>query len=221
MRASPPIIGVIVALVIAVAFYFLLYKPADEDQVALEDETTSLEDTQNRLRNEISALQTIERDQVEIEAAKVRLVEYIPEGTALPSAIRQFQRAADDSGVDIFSVTFGDPAVPDPAQGVVAADTGDPGTTLTNIPVTMVVHGGYFRTVDFFRRVEVEVPRAVLVQTVSVVEQPTARFPTLQTTWTGQMFAVLAIEDIPAGSSGPAPAPTATPTPTPTEGGDS
>ena len=61
-------------------------------------------------------------------------------------------------------------AVPDPAQGAVPADTGDPGTTLTNIPVTMVVHGGYFRTVDFFRRVEVDVPRAVLVQTVNIAE---------------------------------------------------
>ena len=221
MRASPPVIGVIVALVMAVAFYFLLYKPADEEQVALEDETTALEDTQTRLRNEIRALQTIERNQVEINAQRARLLEYIPDGTALPSAIRQFQRAADDSGVAIFSVTFGDPAVPDPATGAVPAETGDPGTTLTNIPVTMVLHGGYFRTVDFFRRVEVEVPRAVLVQTVDVAEQETAGFPTLQTTWEGQIFAVLALEDVPAAAGAPAPTATPTPTPTPAEGGNS
>ena len=221
----PQVIGVLVALVLAVAFYFLLYKPADERQVALEAETVTLEEQQARLRSEIATLRAIEREQVAINAARARLLEYIPEGSSLPSAIRQFQRAADDSGVDIFSVTFGDPSVPDPATGAVPADTGDPATTLTNLPVTMVVNGGYFRTVDFFRRVEVEVPRAVLVQTVEIIEEPTARFPTLQTTWTGQMFAVLANEDIPAaGTGGTAPAPAATPTPTPapTEaGGDS
>lgn len=214
MRASPPIIGLIVALVLAVAFYFLLYKPAADDQAAVEAETATLEQQQATLRNEIAALQAIEQDQVEINAARARLLEYIPNGPSQPSAIRQFQRAADEAGVDIASVTFGEPAVPDATTGVSPADTGDPETTLTNIPITMVLNGGYFRTVDFFRRVEVEVPRAVLVQSVSIAEEDTAKFPTLQVTWTGHMFAVIPSEDV--GSTGTAPVPGATPTPTPT-----
>ena len=39
MRLSAPIIGVLVALLLAVAFYFLLFKPASEDQAAVEAET--------------------------------------------------------------------------------------------------------------------------------------------------------------------------------------
>lgn len=218
----PPVIGLLVALILALAFYFLLYKPASEEQAAIEAETAALEQQQAALTTQIAQLRDIEARQVEINAAKARLEEYIPEGPSLPSAIRQFQRAADAAGADIASVTFGTPAVPDPATtGTAAADTGDPGTTLANIPITMTVNGGYFRVVDFFRRLEVETPRAVLVQTVAAVEEPEAGFPTLAVTWNGQMFAVVPVGDVgTGGGTGPVPGATPTPTPAP-EGGDS
>lgn len=220
----PPVIGLLVALVLALAFYFLLYKPASEEQAAIEAETATLEAQQAQLTTQIAQLRDIEARQVEINAARARLEEYIPEGPSLPSAIRQFQRAADAAGADIESVIFDTPAVPDPATtGTAAGDTGDPDTTLANIPITMTVNGGYFRVVDFFRRLEVETPRAVLVQSVSAVEEPEAGFPTLAVTWTGQMFAVVPITEIGTGG-GTAPVPTATPTPTPApapQGGDS
>lgn len=220
----PPVIGLLVALVLALAFYFLLYKPADEDQARIEAETAALEQQESQLTAQIAALRDIEARQVEINAAKARLEEYIPEGPSLPAAIRQFQRAADAAGADIDSVTFGDPAVPDPTSGIAATDTGDPATTLANIPVTMVVNGGYFRVVDFFRRLEVEMPRAVLVQTIGAVEEPEALFPTLAVTWTGQMFSVMPLAEVTtadgAAPAAPAPGPTPTPTPAPA-GGDS
>ena len=217
----PPVIGLLVALVLALAFYFLLYKPASEEQAAIEAETATLEQQQTQLSAQIAQLRDIEARQVEINAAKARLEEYIPEGPSLPSAIRQFQRAADAAGVDIASVTFGTPSVPDPTTGTAAGDTGDPTTTLANIPITMTVNGGYFRVVDFFRRLEVETPRAVLVQTVAAVEEPEAKFPTLAVTWNGQMFAVVPVGEVgTGGGTGPVPGATPTPTPAP-EGGNS
>ena len=225
MRLSPPIIGVLAALVIAVAFYFLLYKPAAEEQAAIELETASLIAEREDLEQQIAQLRDIEARQVEINAAKARLEEYIPDGPAQPSAIRHFQRTADASGADIASVTFADPTVPDAAQGATPGNTGTAGTTLSNIPITMVLEGGYFQTVDFFRRLEVDVPRAVLVETVAIDEEPDAGYPTLSTTWTGQMFAVIDSSDLVDvdGGSGSTPAPSEaqpTPTPTPTAGGD-
>ena len=226
MRASPPLFGVIAALVIAVAFYFLLYKPASEEQARVEAETATLENQQRTLEQQIAQLRDIEARQVEINAAKARLLEYIPNGPAQPSVIRHFQSTADASGAEIASVTFGEPTVPDPAAGAVPADTGTPGTTLANIPVTMTLEGGYFQTVDFFRRMEVDVPRAVLVQTIDVGEEEDAGYPTLSTTWTGQVFAVISSGDLvdtqgaaggtgAPGGTGAAP----TPAPTPTEAG--
>lgn len=218
MRGSPPIIGALVAVLIAVAFYFLLFKPASQEQAAVEAETLTLQDQQRQLESQIAQLREIQSREVEIRASKARLEEFIPNGANQPSAIRQFQAAADAAGTQIESVTFGDPEVPDATAGATPAETGDPGTTLANIPVTMAVDGGYFQIVDFFRRLEVEQPRAVLVQTIAVDEDQEARFPTLTATWTGQMFAVLPVGDLvdtTAGGTAPGttPAPGASPAP--------
>lgn len=230
MMSRPPLIGLLVALVLAVAFYFFLFKPASEEQAAVEAETLTLTDQQRTLEAQIARLRDIERNQVEINAAKARLEEYIPNGLAQPSAIRQLQAAADAAGTDIASLTFGEPTVPDAAAGATPADTGDAGTTLANIPIAMAVDGGYFQIVDFLRRVEVDVPRAMLVQAVSLDEEETARFPTLTATWTGQMFAVVPVGDlvdteaggvaapVPAPAPGASPSPGATPSPAPAGG---
>jgi hypothetical protein len=82
-----------------------------------------------------------------------------------------------------------------------APSTGTPDTVLASINTTMVVEGGYFQAVDFFRRVEVDVPRAVLMQNLSMGEAEA--FPVLSTNWTGQLFTV-----IPDPSPAPPPAPT-------------
>ena len=226
MRFSPVIVGVLVALVLTVAFWFLLYKPASEREAAVQAETMTLQDQQAALRNEISQLQDVKAREPEIRAAQARLDEYIPVGASQPSAIRQFQRAADQANAEIASVTFGEPAVPTPADGATPPETGTPDTTLANIPVTMVVEGGYFQVVDFFRRLEVEVPRAVLVNSVDISEDSDVGFPRLATTWTGQIFAVMDPDDIPTtdgAGGGVAPSPTPSPgaSPTPAAGGGS
>lgn len=229
MRANPILIGALTAAVLAVAFWFLLYKPASDDQAAIEAETAALVERQRSLEAEIAQLREIKSREVEINAAMARLTDYIPNGPSQPSAIRHFQRTADAAGADVASVTFGELAVPDAAAGAAPANTGTPGTTLANIEITMEIEGGYFQVVDFFRRLEVDVPRAVLVQTVDVAEAADAGFPTLNTTWTGQMFAVVPTGDLvdTQGATGTAPAPAAdgapgaapTPTPSPTAAG--
>jgi Tfp pilus assembly protein PilO len=190
MRFSAPVVAVLVALVLTVAFWFLLYKPASDQQVEVETETATLEAQQQSLQVEIDALRDIEARQVEIRAAMARVEEFIPSGAAQPTAIRQFQRAADAAGTEITTVTFGQPTA-----ATTGGDTGEPETSLASIPVTMTVEGGYFQLVDFFRRVEVDVPRAVLVETLAVSEGE-AQFPTLSVNWTGQMFAIAADADL-------------------------
>jgi Tfp pilus assembly protein PilO len=227
MRFPAWVIGVAVALLLTVAFWFLLYKPADNEQKLIETEILNLQAQQSDLKSDIALLRDVKRREVEIRAAMARLEEYIPLGPDQPAAIRQFQTIADDAGADIMSVTWGEPVVPQAAAGVAPADTGTPQTTLANIPVTMVIEGGYFQVVDFFRRVEVELPRAVLVNQVDIVEAQ-AGFPRLSTTWNGQLFSVVDTADLVdvTTGGGTTPTPGATPTPTPSAtpspaGGDS
>lgn len=185
MRSRAPLIGALVALVIAVAFFFLLYQPRDRDLDGIRTEIADLETQRSTLENEISHLREIESRELEFRAALARLEEYIPAGVAQSALIRQFQLAADESGVVIALVAFGEPEPLDEAP-----TTGMPGTVLGAIPVSMTVEGGYFQVVDFMRRVEVEVPRAILVETLSIVEGPD-EFPQLSSTWNGQLFAVV------------------------------
>lgn len=212
MRATPPVIGVIVALVLALVFWFAFYKPAKEEQEAVQAETASLQAQLATLEAQIADLRDIKAREVEINAAMARLEEYIPSGPAQPTAIRQFQNAADAAGSEITSVTFGQPAVPEASATTDPAQTGVTGdTTLANIPVTVTVQGGYFQVVDFLRRLEVDVPRAVLVQSVTIGEA-TSGFPRLTVDFSGQIFAVLPTSDLVDTTA----APTTEPSPTPT-----
>jgi Tfp pilus assembly protein PilO len=198
MSARAPLFGILGAILLAVAFWFLLYQPRADEQTALEAETARLESEQQTLRNEIARLREVEANQVQIAAQLARLEEYVPSSTAQPAFIRQLQISADAAGLEILSVTFGDPSAIDGAP-----PTGEEGTALASIPVTVNVQGGYFQAVDLFRRLETEVIRAVLIGDVGMGEGGD-NFPQLTTSWGGAIFAVVPITQAPA----PAPVPT-------------
>ena len=186
MIAKAPIFAAVACLVLAVGFYFLAWKPKDDEQTALENETAELEDEASRLRNELAALEQIRDNQAQIRATLDTLRTYIPEGPAQPTAVRQLQQAADDAGVEIASMQFGAPEV---VQG--APETGDPNTVVASINASVSLEGRYFQIADFMRRVEAEVPRAVLVSQLGLGEGGDEGFPTLAGDWTGDLFAIV------------------------------
>lgn len=190
MTRRIPVIVVVVALLLTAAFYFLLYKPLDERQAAYRDETAQFEAQSAQLQAEIATLLEVKDNAEDYRSQLVRLEEYIPEDPAQPEALRELQRIADQSGVEITEMTYADPEV---VPG--APDTGDPETVLAAIPTQMVVEGGYFQVVDLLRRVEVDMNRAIMIDTVTMAEAE-EEFPEISVTWTGQIFAVLASEDV-------------------------
>ena len=179
-----PLIGVLVAAVLGAGFFFGLSRPKAAERDAVVAETTALEEQRAGLRREIARLQE-DRDAEDVIAdAIARLDDLVPDGVEQPVTLDLFQGSADDAAVEIRSLTYEPPAT---VEG--APDTGDPGSVLAAVPVTMVVEGEYFQTVDFFRRLETEVSRAVLVETIATAEGEDG-FPRLSTTWTGRVFAV-------------------------------
>jgi len=189
MTRRIPVIVVAVALLLTVAFWFLLYKPRDAEQARYNDEAAQLESQATQLQAQITSLLEVRDNAEDYRSQLVRLAEYIPEGPAQPEALRELQRIADQSGVEIIEMTYADPEiVPD------APETGDPGTTLAAIPTQMVVEGGYFQVVDLLRRVEVDMNRAIKIETVSM-DEAEEEFPQIAVTWTGQVFALLDTED--------------------------
>jgi Tfp pilus assembly protein PilO len=211
------LIGLLVAFVLTVLFWFFLYQPQNERQREIEQEIADLEVQQATLENRRQALEEVRQNEVQIRAALARTEQFIPSGVSQPAALRQLQRTANAAGAEIVQLTFGD-AIRSDAGG----ETGDPNRVLAEIPVTIAVDGGYFQIVDFLRRLEVDVPRATLVEDVSILESPEAMFPTLRATLTSTMFAVLNADQLPDATAGAAApsgdqtgAPAATPTPTP------
>lgn len=198
MRNRAPLLGLLVVVLLAALFWFLLWQPRNEDLEEVRQQTVALETQRSSLQNEIRRLREVEANQVEIRAALSRLEEFIPSGPAQSTVVRQFQLAADAAGVEIESVSFTPPVLV-----VDAPETGTPGTSLAQITVDMTIEGGYFQVVDFFRRIEVEVPRAVLLGRAAIAEGPDG-FPGLTATWGGNLFAV-----VPTGSIGTGPAPAA------------
>lgn len=202
MTFRAPLIGAVVAIALVAGAWFGLYKPSLAKQEELEAETAELEAEQRDMRNEIVVLEEVKANEEDYRDDVSRLEEFVPNGVDQAAAVRQLQAAADAAGVEITGVTFGDPTV---VEG--APDTGQPGTALASVSLSMIVDGEYFQVADFFRRVERDVPRAVLTQSANL-EESDEGFPRLATTWGGQLFAVMPV------------AAAETPTPTPADGAE-
>lgn len=201
MRSKAPIIAGLLAVALAVGFWYLLYQPKVEEREEIEAETAELENRASQLRSEIAYLREIEANVLEYEAKLARLDDYIPRDVNQPAALRQFQSAADEAGVEIDNVSFGNPVRVEDAP-----DTGEPDTTLASIDISMTLAGGYFQLVDWMRRLEVEVNRALLVDSVNLSESGDG-FPELSGSWSGQMFAVVDVAAAGEPGEGDAPDP--------------
>ena len=223
MRRRAPLLAVVAALLLSVLTWMFLVTPQREERATLLEETESIRGAQERTLLEIARLEEIRDNELEMRAAIARLDQYVPSGPAQPSAIRQIQLAADAAGVEITLLTFGEPQVmldaPSPAE---------PGHVMAEIAVALTVEGGYFQGTDFMRRVETELPRAIMVDSLTAVEAPQPRgYPELAISMTARIFAVVPASALPGAATAPAPstspspgaAPAATPTPVPAQGG--
>ena len=211
MTRRVPLIVVALALLLTAAFWFLLFRPRAEEEAGYRDEAAQLQAQAVQLQGRIATLQDVEANADEYRARLARLAEYIPGDPAQPSALRELQRSADQSGVEIVEMTYAD------AEAVTGAPaTGDAKTALATIPTQVTVEGGYFQVVDLLRRVEVDMGRALKVGTVSMAEAEDG-FPQISATWTGEIFAVLPLADLIGEDGAAAPAPAQ---PAPAEGSE-
>jgi Tfp pilus assembly protein PilO len=219
MTRRAPVIAIVVAVLLTAAFWHLLYQPRRVEQERYVEQRAQLESERQQLQAVIVTLREVKANQEDYRSQLARLREYIPDTAAQPEALEALQEAADSSGLEIKQMTFGDPELVEDAP-----ETNDEGTALARIPAQMTVAGGYFQIVDLIRRIEVDMARAVKVDTVTVAEEAEELFPTLSVTWTGKVFAVLPVVEA-AGeggativdSNGEQPAPTESPSAAATE----
>lgn len=207
MNRQSIIVAALVGVLVVAGYYFLLFKPRSDEVAEIEDQIEQVVQQQTALRSRIAALEEVRSQAPEIEARLAAAEAVIPRDPALPSALRQLQLAADDSGLELVSIT---PGRPD------GADVDGAPPELASLSLSLALNGGYFQIVDFLRRVEDPsiVPRGVLWTSVALgVDE----YPTLTANLSGEMFALLPT----AGGAAPAPSPSPDEGEPPTGGGGS
>jgi len=187
MTRRAPLLAAAMAVLLTVAYWYLLYQPRRVEQARYVEETAQLETERGQLQAQIASLREIEANAEDYESQLTRLQEYIPHKPAQPQVLKALQQAADAAGVEIAQMTFSDAEVVNDAP-----KSNEAQATLARIPTQMTVDGGYFQVVDLLRRIEVDMARAIKVDTVTMAEAEET-FPSLTITWSGHMFAVLPI----------------------------
>lgn len=181
-RQTALIAGLVVVLVL-VLFWFFAWRPQSERIAEIETQREQVESQQVVLQQRINRLEQVRREAPQVEAEIVAMESVVPRELAVPSAIRQLQTAADDSGVELVSLTWERPT---PVEGV--AD-------LNSLAVGAQINGGYFDIVDFLRRIEdpAITPRGFVWRSLAVAPLD---YPTLNASLSGVMYAVLPPEAV-------------------------
>ena len=179
MTRQSTFLAILVALLLAVGFYFLLFQPGQEELADVETQIEDVEAQQGVTQIRIAELEAVRAEAASIEAAIAAAASLVPSDAALPATLRQLQAAADDSGLTLTTIA------PSPPAPFVSPDGTD--AELATIAVNMVAEGSYFQLVDFMRRIEdpALVARGVVVDAVSVTP---LEYPDLSMSVTAQIF---------------------------------
>ena len=186
MKRSQVLLSILAGALVIALFYVLLWSPAREDLVELEEQIAAQQTQQQQLQQEITRLRAVRDEAPEVEAELAAAEAIVPRDAALPAALRQLQVAADESGVVLQSVSTSRPTA------LVGAPDG-----LSSINASMQIFGGYFQIVDFLRRVEDPsiTPRGLTWgnATLALGEE----YPELNVSLTGSLYALIAVPAVP------------------------
>jgi Tfp pilus assembly protein PilO len=190
-RRAPIIAGIAVAA-LAFLLVFVLVLPKSHQVSDARDQLTELRDDQETLESQKSALEDARDRAPEARRTIQQVQEQIPPVADLPGLILQLQLAATTAGLDVVSLTPGNPTL---------APSGD----LSVISVGLSTTGTYFEVTDFMHRIET-LPRAAKVTSLSLAPAESATvgsIPLLTVTGTIELYT----SDVSAGP-GSTPGPT-------------
>ena len=133
------IITAVVAIVLIVAWYFLLFSPTQRKLSDLDQQVQSAQSSLDIAKQEVVKLESYKKTAPQSRAEIVRLGKMLPESEGIPGLIIELSKTADASGVAVTSI----------ARGTTTA--GSPfGIQTLNLQVT----GRYFDVEDFLYRLE-------------------------------------------------------------------
>ena len=215
MNRRGPLIAGVVAGVLAVLLIFFLVLPKKAEVAEARKELASAEEQQQELQLQLQQLEAAQAAAPQATEEIRRLEELVPPTADLPGLILLLSGAANDAGVDFFSMS---PAAPTPSTK----------GQFSVIPTQVIVTGSYFAIEEFLYNVET-LQRAGKVLSLSLApgggEAATTETSTTSTAATGELSSSMSMEfyttDLAAGpgttpDASPSPEVAATPTPSAT-----
>jgi Tfp pilus assembly protein PilO len=133
------IIAAVVAVVLIVAWYFLLLSPTLSKINDLNTQITSAQAALDSAKANVARLETYKKTAPQSREEIVRLGKMLPESEGIPSLIVELTKTASASGVDLLSISRG------------TSQTGVP-FGIQNVQLT--VSGRFFDVEDFLYRME-------------------------------------------------------------------
>lgn len=208
------VLAVTASLVFA---WFGFLAPSRAQRQALRNQIADLEQTAAGLEVRLEQLRGLQQRAPMIRADLERLEDFVPVNPDQATLLDSLQRAADAAGITVTGLQFGSP------QAVAGAPKpANPELVLGSITVVGVIEAEYFQLADFLRRLEVELPRAILVESLRVDESDEG-FPKIEAEFTAQIFALIIEPESSPSDPEPTPVPVPTrpvitPSPDPAEG---
>ena len=155
------ILGILVLVVLAVAYYFLLFSPLRQEYLQRYDERVQKEQQLAGLEQSVAELENARRNAPEIERQILEYSKRIPEQEEIPTLVVQIEQVAEGAGVTQLLITPG------------AAGPGPGGGDFSVIPLTMSFEGTYENMTDFLLRVR-NLSRLVTINELTYAEAEAA-----------------------------------------------
>ena len=135
------ILGILILILLAVAYYFLLFSPLRAEYVAAYDERTQKEAQRQQIEQTVGQLEIIRRNAPTIESQILEVSKRIPEQDEIPTLIVQIEEVAREADVTQIRIEPG------------AAEAPPGGGDFSRIPITMSFEGTYEQLQEFLLRV--------------------------------------------------------------------
>jgi type IV pilus assembly protein PilO len=133
------IITAVVAVVLIVAWYFLLFSPKQRELDDLDQQVQSAQTALTDAQNTVVELESYKKTAPQSRAEVVRLGKMLPTSEGIPGLIIELTKTAEASGVSVTSIARG---------------TTTPGSPYGIQLLTLQISGRYFDVEDFLYRLE-------------------------------------------------------------------
>ena len=186
------------ALLLVLGSWFLLISPQRSQVAELRDQATTQQATNDAIRLRTQQLKAQFASLPQRRAQLVEIQQQMPATPDLSALVRQLSTVAADAGVSVDSVAPGQPqplagAAAGAGTGTSSTGTGSGTAGLQAIALTTVVKGGYPDLTLFLQKLQGSMPRAYLVENLSLkpgeaANDATTSGTSLTMTVTGKVF---------------------------------